>query len=831
MSTNLTHEESALLHMVLIPRVASLAIRAEQNKVVIFNELKEPHCLHIWNAYKIAADRFRTWEVTKRTLIQIVIEYVSDRWSTMMPEYQVRTNLFLNTLANVSRASLVKEEGEGYLKAIISQELTRQVQLLFRANPTLDQMKEATKQISEKGQKLLQDDLTMSNSGLDFPFKSVRQYLGTVEKIPFGIDFIDDCTYGGMEPGTSTGIVGPSGGGKCLAVNTPVLLYDGSIKKVQEIVVGDLLMGPDSTPRRVLQLGRGRSTMYKIIPAKGEPFTVNDEHILTVAPSSKQGVSYKGRRYCKGDYIDIPVKEYLKSGKNFKSKTKLVRVAVNFPERPDPELDPYFVGVYLGDGAVLERSLRKNDQDRLEEQAGCKHLLFPMGSGGVSVAPVKQGNTQQSGERRILDPYKLGSREVRLAVLAGLMDTAGYMHHGHCKIETEFDGLTEDILFLCRSLGFAAYDNYCGDAGTNVGSESMCHRITISGDLSCVPVKLECWDRAQWEKVKDVLHTGFTVQEMPEDDYYGFVIDGDHRFVLGDFTVTHNTMLTTRMVYTQAVLRNTTLWLTYEQSMKGDIGERFASAATGVALPAIRQKTLDELGEEAVLMMEEAEKAFGEYLIVRDFSKEAVGPDGTPLPEEYQRAGSAKDICELCDLLEKSGRKVKFLVLDWLGEMVTILASREGRDIEKDFRSIAMRELKDLRTYCKTNGIVLVVFHQLRADLVGAPPVRKPHTNEAMYWGGFATNQDMSFALGTMRASRVCWFIPGKSRTGVPRHHKIRLDGDHVRFVMADNYIQGPSGDFVDPDEEPDDFIDKDPVVEQTVSNDLVGAYNPELGV
>ncbi|CAG8697105.1 15006_t:CDS:10, partial [Gigaspora rosea] len=38
-------------------------------------------------------------------------------------------------------------------------------------------------------------------------------------------------------------------------------------------------------------------------------------------------------------------------------------------------------------------------------------------------------------------------------------------------------------------------------------------------------------------------HWGFKVEKIGMGDYYGFVVDGNHRFLLGDFTVTHNTKL------------------------------------------------------------------------------------------------------------------------------------------------------------------------------------------------------------------------------------------------------------------------------------------------
>ena len=70
------------------------------------------------------------------------------------------------------------------------------------------------------------------------------------------------------------------GSGKCHKKDTPILLYNGEIKMVQDIEIGDLLMGDDSTPREVLSLATGKDDMYDIIPEKGDKYTVNKEHIL-----------------------------------------------------------------------------------------------------------------------------------------------------------------------------------------------------------------------------------------------------------------------------------------------------------------------------------------------------------------------------------------------------------------------------------------------------------------------------------------------------------------------------------------------------------------------
>ena len=41
------------------------------------------------------------------------------------------------------------------------------------------------------------------------------------------------------------------GCGKCYGAGTEILMFNGSIKNVEDIVIGDILMGDDSTPRIV----------------------------------------------------------------------------------------------------------------------------------------------------------------------------------------------------------------------------------------------------------------------------------------------------------------------------------------------------------------------------------------------------------------------------------------------------------------------------------------------------------------------------------------------------------------------------------------------------
>jgi superfamily II DNA or RNA helicase len=93
----------------------------------------------------------------------------------------------------------------------------------------------------------------------------------------------------------------PCGKGKCLAKGTLVMLYNGGLIPVEEIVVGDLLMGDDGKPRKVLSLARGREEMVTVME-KGSArcYTVNKSHILSL------------RHFKTGEICDMCIDNYLR---------------------------------------------------------------------------------------------------------------------------------------------------------------------------------------------------------------------------------------------------------------------------------------------------------------------------------------------------------------------------------------------------------------------------------------------------------------------------------------------------------------------------------------
>ena len=91
-----------------------------------------------------------------------------------------------------------------------------------------------------------------------------------------------------------------AGSGKCLGKGTLVKMYDNTVKRVEDIKVGDYLLGPDRTPRIVMSLAHGKELMYKVILSDGSNFICNKSHILSL------------KHRCTLNILNINIEDYLK---------------------------------------------------------------------------------------------------------------------------------------------------------------------------------------------------------------------------------------------------------------------------------------------------------------------------------------------------------------------------------------------------------------------------------------------------------------------------------------------------------------------------------------
>ena len=451
-------------------------------------------------------------------------------------------------------------------------------------------------------------------------------------RIPRGLDanldFVGTLRPNQIEPYDATmkalnnyggGILSlPCGYGKCLGKDTPIIMYDGSVKMVQDIKVGDKLMGDDSKPRNVLSLARGKEKLYKVIPKKGDSYIVNESHILSLKCATNHSQKYK-----KNTVVDMCVKDWLNLPKSYHGKGGVLygyRVPVSFDHKR-VEVDPYFLGLWLGDGNSRTTSIttiNSEIEDYLTEYAKKEgmnirrhdrnnigwELSTEIGKSNHVLQKLKELNLIEN--KHIPMIYKCNDREVQLNVLAGLIDSDGSLQNPRCyDIVKKNEKLLDDIIYIARSLGFAAYKKECKKSCIYKGEkrEGTYYRTIIHGPgIEEIPVKVKrkmC--NSERKQVKDVLKTRITVVEHEEEgDYYGFTIDGNHRFLLGDFQVTHNTALS---LFIASKFKLKTLVIVHKTFLLNQWKDRIKEFMPNAKIGTIQQKTVDTEDKDIVIGM------------------------------------------------------------------------------------------------------------------------------------------------------------------------------------------------------------------------------------
>jgi hypothetical protein len=345
----------------------------------------------------------------------------------------------------------------------------------------------------------------------------------------------------------------------CFAKDTPILMWNSSTKMSQDICVGDELVGDDGIKRVVLDTTTGIDTLYEIKQNNGLSYTVNSKHTLVLKYTGEKNIywnesgqywivhwfdrnklvakSYrikisdtktKEQAYNEienfkqtlnfSEDIKITVDDYIKlKDSTKKSLIGFRSLGINW-EKQNVLLDPYFMGVYLGDGIndgmsfainadsdpeILEYLLKwaeENDSEvvhddmyrfRVRRRGNKQNVQKAIGRGASSetcngckkkvckicdTLEIKYNNEHKTSrknklsecieyygllrnKKRIPIEYLVNDRETRLKLLAGIIDTDGHLNKANegkrITIISSIKEFAEQIVLLSRSLGFA----------------------------------------------------------------------------------------------------------------------------------------------------------------------------------------------------------------------------------------------------------------------------------------------------------------------------------------------------------------------------------------
>ncbi|AXX86613.1 replicative DNA helicase (homing endonuclease-associated domain) [Malaciobacter marinus] len=397
--------------------------------------------------------------------------------------------------------------------------------------------------------------------------------------------------------------------GKCLGRGTKVVMYDGTLKNVEDIKVGDQLMGDDSTPRNVLSTTKGVEQMYWVRQNKAIDYRVNESHILSLKRSRTEGP------HKNGDILNINIKEYLEKSEKFKSNYKGYKVAVEF-ENKETLIEPYFLGLWLGDGASKKVSIYTKDKEVIEYLnnyslklgLSLREYIHEEKCPEYSITNQKQvdGKTAFSlqkylrdenllGNKHIPHNYLVNSQKKRLELLAGLIDSDGYFDSS-CngfEITQKNELLAKQIKYLCDTLGFRTSLIKKEASIKKIDFVSDVYRVRIFGNIDIIPTKIERKKAKQWNCNRTWNQTGIKIEKDIVDEYYGFEIDGNRLFLLEDMTVTHNTALVLNMALSNVEAGKGVVLFSLEMPAE-QLMLRMLAAKTSIPLQNLRKGDMDD---------------------------------------------------------------------------------------------------------------------------------------------------------------------------------------------------------------------------------------------
>jgi DNA topoisomerase-2 len=266
--------------------------------------------------------------------------------------------------------------------------------------------------------------------------------------------------------------------------------------------------------------------------------------------------------------FDISIQDYMKLNNTTKLRLAGVRgQCINWPKK-EVELDPYILGLWLGDGChdgysyacygekdpeiieYLENWGKENDATIKKTNKYAYGFSSTNNKGKLGCAPLKKQLAEYNliKNKHIPEDYLINDRDTRLKVLAGIIDTDGTVSRNGTRINItqgmNHEILSYQIVYLARSLGFNCQYSIKNTTWTWKGEKKQgkAVSINISGNgVEDIPTLLPRKKCAKPVSHNTSKSTGFiTIKDIGINEYVGIHIDGNERFLINDFTVTHN---------------------------------------------------------------------------------------------------------------------------------------------------------------------------------------------------------------------------------------------------------------------------------------------------
>lgn len=401
---------------------------------------------------------------------------------------------------------------------------------------------------------------------------------------------------GGIHLGEVVGVLAHEKVGKCHGVDTPIRMYDYSIKKVQDIVAGDVVMGMGGQPRVVKNTVKGVGPLYRVDQSRGMSYVVNDVHLLAVKRKSDARIEFiEAKALAAKTFFQRNRGDY----KGFREALDTSRL-----HQPVP-LDPYLFGLWLGDGTSNKPQFTTKDAEvvnAFKEWANPRGLRVTpdktgitydiVGSSGVT-NPFTQAlrDLNVFGDKHVPDCYVDNHQEVLLQFLAGILDTDGWVRNSGTAIELaqKRKQICEAVLEIAHRLGFHAKMQQITKSCVYMGEKKTgtYYKVSIIGDVFKIPLRI-ARKRMVVDSVKprtNYANSSLNLTELGVGAYYGFELEGeDKTYLLADGTVTHNTSFLRNVAYNVWKTTGDPVGIIFLEDVKKDLVNGMVSLQLGVNL-------------------------------------------------------------------------------------------------------------------------------------------------------------------------------------------------------------------------------------------------------
>jgi len=326
-------------------------------------------------------------------------------------------------------------------------------------------------------------------------------------------------------------------GGKCLAKGTKILMYNGTIKCVENVLIGDVLMGDDSKPRIVQSLAHGSELLYEII---GKHISESNVHTGPTSCAGNTGCTgHTGNTGCNGHTGHTGHTGPTGCTGHTGPTGCIGPINHNGNIRPNiyekfKHLNNFDYTVNQSHILTLKRYGHATDilltdylsSARYQYKGFYVAVEFPHKPIPNTYEYSYTFNLMNYG---IPEYYKINSMDIRLKFLSEIIDKNANLIGKllNIKLNGINPNIIEDLVFIIRSVGLGVYIDY--------------KYLSIYGNLHILMlkhIKVAAINVTENATEYDIL-----VREKSVGEYYGFQIDGNGRFLLSDLTVTHNTTM------------------------------------------------------------------------------------------------------------------------------------------------------------------------------------------------------------------------------------------------------------------------------------------------